>query len=501
MATTLRKLALCGLFILLTLRTASTETATWYVSAGSWNLPWCGSTGTPCGTVTAALKRVNPGDTIIVMPGTYTEPLVALTSPSHQRVTITTTAAAIAALGTFTRGIPSGTESRPYFSNAHFTLAASGVSLSYLRVRNGPSPHDGAYDGVIGVDGENVTVDHNEVWNGNQGIAIVSRRLVAIRNNHIHTLGSMTSSEDTHGVSVCATSGTIASGWSEAITIDSNTIHDVGGDGVQEMTNAYCSGTFRYLVVSNNDIYNNQEQGFDSKGTSDVHIFGNNIYGNGEGGIVATNDPKVVAKSRWQIYGNRIHDHNNYAITWAQAANCDTWLIYDNLIYNNVKMPDYNYAAVGLCGDAESKVYNNVFYNNTDTSGGNKTSAIKDSGSGAGIVNNIFYNNGIGANDHGAIADLAHEDGGLPSNNYIYPATCASGSCKTGTNVVTACMEPGNCPGFVDVAAYDFHLKAGSPAIHRGIVLAAPFSTDFEGKRRAAGPWDLGALEFVAVAR
>ena len=135
-----------------------------------------------------------------------------------------------------------------------------------------------------------MTIDHNELWNGNQGIQVNVKRQVTISENHIHTLGSKSSSEDTHGVAICGT-GTAASGWSEAISVINNSIHDAGGDAVQEMTDAYCSGTYQFLIIANNNLYNNQEQGFDSKGTQDLRMYGNDIYGNGEGGIIATNDP------------------------------------------------------------------------------------------------------------------------------------------------------------------------------------------------------------------
>jgi len=278
--------------------------------------------------------------------------------------------------------------------------------------------------------------------------------------------------------------------------VSENSIHDAGGDAVQEMTNAYCSGTFQYLVIAKNNLYRNQEQGFDSKGTQDLKMYGNDIYENGEGGIVATNDPVVVSKSRWEIYNNRIHDHNNYAITWAQDPNCGSWLIYNNLIYNNTRRPAYNYAAVQLCGDSATKFYNNVVFNNTDTTGTLKTAGIAALGGGANIVNNIFYNNGTGSNDHGSIRNISGEDSGTPTNNYVYPTTCGSGSCKTGSNVKSTCLASGNCPGFVNLGALDFHILSTSPAINAGMILGTQFALDGDGKSRGSSGWDLGAYEY-----
>ena len=470
------------------------QSSTVYVAASGSNSSSCGAQSSPCATLTYALaNRVSAGGTVLVGPGTYSDSSISLTSSRHTNVTVSATPDVVSGLGTFNRGIPSGNDNRPYFPSARVNIAASGSRVAYLRVRNGSSPRDGAYDGIVGVDTTGVTIDHNELWNGNQGIQVNVKRQVTISENHIHTLGSKTSSEDTHGVAICG-NGTAASGWSEAISVINNSIHDAGGDAVQEMTDAYCSGTYQFLIIANNNLYNNQEQGFDSKGTQDLRMYGNDIYGNGEGGIIATNDPVVVEKTRWEIYGNRIHDHNNYAISWAQTRNCSSWQIYNNLIYNNTKSPQYNTPAVQLCGDSNSHFYNNTVVNNTDTSGTNKTGGIKDWGAGANVVNNLFYNNGIGSNDHGAIWNLSGEDSGNPSYNYVYPASCGSGSCKTGSNAKSTCAVSGNCPAFVNLAGADFRLLSSSPAINSGTTLAMA-SLDLLGLLRIA-PYDQGAYEF-----
>jgi hypothetical protein len=54
-------------------------------------------------------------------------------------------------------------------------------------------------------------------------------------------------------------------------------------------------------------------------------------------------------------------------------------------------------------------------------------------------------------------------------------------------------------PGFVDAAAHDFSMRAGSPAIDAGAFLATSGSTDLTGEPRAqAGGIDLGAFELAA---
>jgi hypothetical protein len=54
-------------------------------------------------------------------------------------------------------------------------------------------------------------------------------------------------------------------------------------------------------------------------------------------------------------------------------------------------------------------------------------------------------------------------------------------------------------PGFMDAAAHDFSIRAGSPAVDAGAFLAASGSTDLRGEPRAqAGGIDLGAFELAA---
>ena len=53
----------------------------------------------------------------------------------------------------------------------------------------------------------------------------------------------------------------------------------------------------------------------------------------------------------------------------------------------------------------------------------------------------------------------------------------------------------GNCPGFISLAGLDFHLLATAPGVNAGTVLAAQFSSDYDGRSRGASGWDLGALE------
>jgi parallel beta-helix repeat protein len=483
---TTRQRLLGGIVVVfLALATISAQTgAIWYVGGSGSNSASCGARTSPCATVSYVLSnKVAAGDTIRVLPGTYTnQGTITLSAASHRNVTLTGDDPA----------------NRPQLLNTSIAInkGATGVTISNLRVRAAGSGFDD-YVGVIGVADYPTVIDNNELWNGGQGILVRTSRQVTISNNDIHDLGSSNTDYDTHCVTIANFNGDPNStSYSTAIRLTGNKLHNCGGDGFQENSYSETGNQYNFLIVDNNTIYNNQEQGIDTKGTDDVRIYNNDIYGNGYGGL--SNNAVHGSTDRWEVYNNRFHDHANFAI-FNQGGGAN-WKIYNNLIYNNVTSPQYNYCAVEPPGDGGTVFYGNTMHNNTDTSGSMMTCGIADRGMGSRIVNNIFYGNGAGSNDSGSIRNNPGEDSGTPNFNFVYPATCGTGQCKTGTNVRSTCLTPGNCAGFVSIAARDLHLLSNSPAINAGTVLVAPFSFDFDGKPRGqGGGWDLGAMEASAL--
>ena len=471
-------------FVLLAFGTTSAQAATWYVGTNGTNVTSCGSSASPCATVNYVLSnKVAVGDTIRVLPGTYTnQGDINFSSGTQRNVTL--------------RG--DDPANRPQLLNTTISVnnGVSGVTISYLRVRGASAPFDD-YVGVINVSEYPTVIDNNEIWNGGQGVMIRTSQQVTVSNNNIHTLGLSGTDYDTMCVLIVNwQNDPIPSGYATAIRLTGNLLHDCGGDGMQENSWSEAGVQFNYLIMDNNTIYNNQEQGIDTKGTDDFRIYNNDIYGNGYGGIA--NNSVYGSTARWEIYNNRIHNHLNYAI-FDQGGGA-SWKIWNNVIYSNVTSPQYNYCAVTLPGDSASVFYGNTMVGNTDTSGSLQTCGIADMGSGANIVNNIFYNNGTGSNDRGNIRSISGEDAGTPNYNYVYPTSCGSGGqCKTGNNVRSTCFQTNNCPGLVGIGAQDFHLLPGSPAINTGTSLAAPYTADHSGAARGqGGGWDLGAYELVA---
>ena len=94
----------------------SAQSTTWYVATSGTNGTSCGTSASPCATVQYVLdNKVSAGHTIIVNPGTYSGGMTLSNASRHSNITITTTSAVKSAL-TFNRGIPTGTDNRPFFS-------------------------------------------------------------------------------------------------------------------------------------------------------------------------------------------------------------------------------------------------------------------------------------------------------------------------------------------------------------------------------------------------
>jgi len=518
--------------------TASTaaQGATLYVSAPNSAVPPSGTTcsvSSPCSFSYALGTKCTAGDTLVLASGTYTDTSINLNNAGkHSNLTITATDAVKEALGSFTRGIPSGPDNRPYFpgranspgatSGSTFVSIASGVkgvTISYLRLRAATYPWDDSGPiGAVRISAYPFTLDHCEVWNGGIMILILVGREVTISNSHIHDSShwapwpfvyngsqKVYGTPDTHGIQVANYERTpIGTDYDSGIKILSNTIHDAGGASITENTNCYAGqdNKFAYMTIDDNEIYNSQKQTLSMKGTSNL-IFSNNTSWFGEHipnsesdyGHIAVNSPddcSWVQNDNWQIFNNVFYGSNRYVVypnTQDNSTHCKNHLVYNNVMYENNLSVQYEADPVyKMCDDSNSTFIGNTLVNNQGSvlSGGLETPGT----SGNNVKNNIFMNNG----SLGNLSTHCYKctNGGTPDHNYFYGASGRG----TGTNAITTCLVQGNCPGFVDIANDDYRLLAGSPAKDAGLSnLGAPYDKDIIGASRTA-PWDLGAYEF-----
>src|SRR5262249_25134320 len=163
----------------------------------------------------------------------------------------------------------------------------------------------------------------------------------------------------------------------------------------------------------------------------------------------------------------QIHDNGAFGFTSNVGLELDTGagnLAYDNLIWNNGTGIAVEYGA------STTQVYNNTVYNSL-----NKNDAAIRIGYQGGASNTTLRNNIIWGS-HGT--DLLDDGSGTVADHNL-------GSLVN--------------PLFVNAAAHDFHLQPGSPAMERGVTLAA-VTADFDGTPRPQGAaYDMGAYEYVLL--
>jgi hypothetical protein len=175
--------------------------------------------------------------------------------------------------------------------------------------------------------------------------------------------------------------------------------------------------------------------------------------------------------------------------------------ITNNLIHSNtaygIQVAAYDYKKDSMAGPEYAEAKNWLIANNTLAFNKNRAGIViwQDGVENCVVQNNILYKNG-GVN---GILFYTQEGQRHPiRNNIFYPA--GENLAATEDNAYEATGNQEADPQFVDADSFDFHLKAGSPAIDAGWADRAP-KRDFDGKGRPQGDKvDIGAYEFSAAA-
>lgn len=301
-------------------------------------------------------------------------------------------------------------------------------------------------------------------FSGQQGKAIVLKNYPGER--PVLQPGELGEQPPGHGLLLQAQQGYQKPiGW---ITIEGLEIR-YGHDGVK-FYNAHD------IIIRRCHIHQNYNQGILGNGNR-VLIDRNIIAGNGT-------DKKVAQNLMHGIY-----------------ATGTAFTITNNLIHSNtaygIQVAAYDYKKDSMAGPEYAEAKNWLIANNTIAFNKNRAGIViwQDGVENCVVQNNIFYKNG-GVN---GILFYTQQGRRHPiRNNIFYPP--GENLVATEDNAYEANENQQVDPQFVDADSFDFHLKAGSPAIDAGWADRAP-KRDFEGKSRPQGDKvDIGAYEFKSAA-
>jgi len=488
--------------------------STWHVATTGTNNSGCGSASSPCATLQYVLSSKGDisGDTIEIGPGTYSGDVDITNGTNHNNITITTSAAVKTALGTFTRGIPSGTDNRPFFSSGTWTIDnATGVTVEYMRIRYASSPASGWGSWAFALHQPGQTIRYSELWNGT-ALAIFTIGPYTFSQLYLHDSGRADGDDpDTHTMFMCRNSGcggargSDATSWSQGTLVEYSTFGgESDGDQIQLSTGDDASGRDSYIEVSHVDFTGTvDEQIFDTKGSNYVKIHDSNFLSTtGRSSYTLSQAIDCVASdlssSNFWVWNNTFKQSgsNLYNIIESGHNQSDNnWWIWNN-VFHTQGSRSHASGDIQMVGSWGGTFGHLTFVHNTvideSGSGGVNFAMISAERSDTVIRNNIFYRVFQTNGDSGGIWS-GNGNNATVSHNYFDTSGCP-GSCTNGSNAVITATSP-----FTDAATGDYTVRAGAAVIdagYTGLVDDGFFtpSLDKNGQPRDSSP-DIGAYE------
>jgi hypothetical protein len=427
---------------------APTSAVTYYVS-GTGNDSADGLTiATAFLTLQHAANVTQPGDTVYVMNGTYSN-----SCPSCDVLDITIP-------GTATNWITykAYPGQAPIISFNGWEGIFFEPTAAYVEV-NGFTVIGNNANVTLAQALAQSTSNPNPIFNGNCIASDGRMGTATMRPNHIRILNNI--------ISECGGGG-VGTAWSDYVTISGNTIYNsawysiYGASAISTWENWNSDSSTGYkMIITANRIYGNEEL---------VPVFDNNPpeITDGEAIIIdstrnsaynSTNDPLPPYTGRTLIANNVIYNNGSSAIEVFESDHVD---VVNNSSYENVTNPP-------LSGRGEMDL--------------NQTSDVN-------VINNIFYS----ATGQNPVASVPKTTSTVTLNYNLYYNGTIAGDVSNGPNDLTA------NPLYIDPADSSplnvlLTLSPASPALGSGTSYLAP-ATDFAGNPRP-GPdgYDRGAYQ------
>ncbi|MBI2570187.1 MAG: right-handed parallel beta-helix repeat-containing protein [Candidatus Schekmanbacteria bacterium] len=411
---------------------------------GTEALPWL--------TIQHAADSLAGGDTLYVKAGTYAEQVIVERSGAPGAEIV------LAAYPGHVVTIDGATLSLPEWTGLVFVNRSNHVRVAGFEVRNaGPN---GTNTGIQVEDSTDIVIAKNHTADtASSGILVWSSRNVLIEDNEVER--AMTAADASRNECITV-------GRSSQFEVRRNHVHDV-------------------IPPRGEGICLKDGSSFGSAHHNHVHdVEGVGIY------IDAWGEPEAPATHDIDAYANRIHDIRGGGIVLAAeiGGTLERVRVYNNVSYSN---RDLGLELSGCCLGPnhpfnDIQIVNNSFWGN----------GFPDWGGGLAVGNpqitGLLIRNNASAGNNSFELDAESVDlgGATIDHNLIdgwdgYPGELCGTDCQLGN------------PQWVDPAAGDFHLQAGSPAIDSGSGDAAP-ADDLDGNVRPAGVGiDIGAHEYGAV--
>lgn len=425
-----------------------------------------GSKERPYRTVAKALSQVKPGEAIFLLSGTYSERL-RLEERGGTASALLTIKAAPGATAVLKGGTGSTTP-MVYVRGAYWRIEGLTVDVAgdraFAVIWRGQGAHHGILRGSI-------------LKNGTEGAGVDisgSASDVLVENNQIHHFQK--AGGDSHGVCVETTS--------RNVVVRGNDIHHNSGDGVQCLGpegGATLPGTpFDNLLVEDNELHENQENGADIKTCTHVTLSHNSIWGHhrtstsaGEGVVVHLSASDVTLEEN-VFHGNG----RGINIGGVRVGAPPTRIVLRrNLILDGYAQDGNDGVGIRVDTSSDVKLQNNTVWN---MPGSGIMFGYGDTGPSQGLEvrNNVLANCTVslraGAGRKGAVVDsnLYFREGGAArflldgvDQNFTQwrQKTGGDGHSLEGS------------PAFTDTDSEDFTLSPASPARDRGVVLGLPF--------------------------
>ena len=403
-----------------------------------------GTLAHPFSTIQAASDVTNPGDTVFIMNGTYTN-----SWPTGNVVNITRSGSASAWIVYI--AYPAHHPKLQFNGwGGIYITGASYIQISGLEIAGNNANMDSATAYAERADGNNCLTSGNGIMSYQGGTSPYPHHIV-IRKCMVHDCGG----------------GGISTQTTDYITIEENTVYNNAWYSPYD-----CSG----ISLCWNYNFDNDTTGYKVFVRRNICFANKNCVPAIQGGTVPTDGEGIIIDIQDGTAGN-------------VPAYTGRMLLENNVVFNN------GGDGITLFKTNHVDVINNTAWLNDRTAEINRGQIFPNQGKNTRILNNIMFAPAgrYVMQDCCPNANLTVDynmfwgSGGSPSSSLIG---------KTGTH------DKKTDPLFVnpsaDPAAADFHLKAGSPAIDSGTSVGAP-ATDFDGNPR---PWgagiDMGAYEYGA---